>query len=390
MTSKIRIRAYVVGFGDCLLLTLPDGKGQRNILFDFGRAPNDGGRLQRFPEIARDIETQCGGHLDLVVVTHEHLDHMEGFYREREVFSRMHVEQVWMGLPSDPKYYANYPNARLEKRLKAALGDFSKKVQTSGVALHPGFASLVANNLSNKDRITYLRGLGKNKPSYLARDAGSAALPGWGEKIRITVLAPEQDTSRYYGKSARSQAFRAALSSFGSRKKSKQDEGLDWEFRAVVRAAKNDLPGISASDFGRLRRGIREEGVSAARFIDRAANNTSLALLIEVAGKKLLFPGDAELESWEKIQEHFGGELGPLDFLKASHHGSHNGTPNRYLDVLLPKARANKATVLVSTKCNVYGTKHPVPDARLLAELGQRAKVVSTDGVDATFVDIEI
>ena len=99
MKAKIRIRAYVVGFGDCLLLTMPDGAEKRHVLFDFGRAPNDAGSLQRFPDIARDIEAECQGRLDLLVVTHEHLDHMEGFYREREIFDRMEVEQVWMGLP---------------------------------------------------------------------------------------------------------------------------------------------------------------------------------------------------------------------------------------------------------------------------------------------------
>lgn len=390
MKPKIRIRAYVVGFGDCLLLSLPDGTGKRHILVDFGRAPNDAGSLQRFPEIARDIEQQCNGRLDLLVVTHEHLDHMEGFYREREIFNRMHVDQVWMGLPSDPDYYKNYPKARLQKRLQNALGAFALQVRARGLALHPGFASLLANNLSNKDRIDYLRKLGKRKPQYLARDAGTPSLPAWGAGIRITVLAPEQDTSRYYGRSAQSLALRAALSHFSARHDKRREEGLDWEFPDIPRARDEHLPGISASDFGRLRRSIQAGEVTAARFIDRAANNTSLALLIETAGKKLLLPGDAELESWEKIEQHFGPALGPVDFLKASHHGSHNGTPDGYLETLLPKARASKATVLVSTKCNVYGTKNPVPDAHLLEEFGRRAQVVSTDGADSLYIDIEI
>lgn len=35
--------------------------------------------------------------------------------------------------------------------------------------LHPGFQSLLENNLSNKDRVDYLRGLGRAAPQYLAR-----------------------------------------------------------------------------------------------------------------------------------------------------------------------------------------------------------------------------
>ena len=52
-------------------------------------------------------------------------------------------------------------------------------------------------------------------------------------------------------------------------------------------------------------------------------------------------------------------QLKPVDFLKVAHHGSHNGTPMDLLDTLLPKSRAAKAKVLVSTKKNVYGTKNP-------------------------------
>ena len=64
MSGSITIRAYVVGFGDCILLSLPDGGATRHVLVDFGRAPNDAESLQRFPAIAADIEKVCNGHLD--------------------------------------------------------------------------------------------------------------------------------------------------------------------------------------------------------------------------------------------------------------------------------------------------------------------------------------
>jgi hypothetical protein len=129
----------------------------------------------------------------------------------------------------------------------------------------------------------------------------------------------------------------------------------------------------------------------AARFIDRAQNNTSLCLLIEVAGKRLLFPGDAELESWAFMRQHCRAHLKPVDFLKVAHHGSHNGTPLDVLDLLLPVSRARRAKVLVSTKRHVYGTRNPVPDAGLLKELGRRcAELVTTDGRTGTHVDVTL
>jgi hypothetical protein len=392
MTGTIQIRGYVVGFGDCILLSLPDGAQLRHVLLDFGRAPNDPTSLVRFPDIARDIEKQCNGKIDLLVVTHEHLDHLEGFYREREIFNRMQIERVWMGLPSHPDYYRDFPKATLQKKVREGLAGFASEVRRNGLVLHPAFRSLLENNLANKDRIDYLRKLGKRPIAYLAR--GKAREASAFKNIRIRVLAPEPDVSVYYTANARERALTAALAAAGGgsgkpRRRNRGDEGFDWDFSAVARAGATERGGISASDFERLRRAIREDGVTAARFIDKAQNNTSLCLLIEAAGKRLLLPGDAELESWEMMQKKCGSELKPVDFLKVAHHGSHNGTPLELLDRLLPARRKAHAQVLVSTKRQVYGTKNPVPDDALLKELGSRChKLVTTDGATGTSVEL--
>jgi len=65
--TTIRIRAYNVGFGDCLLVRIPDGSATRWLLIDFGNAP--GQQNDRFQDIAEDIEKETGGHLDVVVMT---------------------------------------------------------------------------------------------------------------------------------------------------------------------------------------------------------------------------------------------------------------------------------------------------------------------------------
>lgn len=394
MTSTIEIRGYVVGFGDCVLLRLPDGNQTRHILIDFGRAPNDPSSLARFPAIAQDIEKRCNGHLDLLVMTHEHLDHMEGFYREREIFNRIAVDRVWMSLPSQPDYYKKFPKAALQKRLRDGLRGFAQTARRQGIVLHPGFQSLIENNLANADRIDYLRKLSKNKkaPVYLARGKSGNAGSTF-KNISIRVLAPEPDVSVYYTASAREKALTSSLAAASGAAGGAADNfDTAWQFPGIPRATANDFGGLSGSDFTRLRRSIREDGVAAARFIDRAANNTSLCLLIEAAGKRLLLPGDAELESWELMKRKCGADFKkPVDFLKVSHHGSHNGTPLELLDTLLPVKRQDKAQVLVSTKRNVYGTKNPVPDSSLMKDLAKRCrKVVTTDGEPGTYVDLSI
>ena len=48
--AGIRVRSYNVGFGDCFLVTVPDGAATRHILIDFGNAP---GQLNdNYPAIA--------------------------------------------------------------------------------------------------------------------------------------------------------------------------------------------------------------------------------------------------------------------------------------------------------------------------------------------------
>lgn len=392
MSAAIEIRAYRVGFGDCILLRLPDGQNIRHVLIDFGRSPNDAVSLERFPAIALDITKRCDGHLDLIVMTHEHLDHIEGFYRERAIFDQMEVDQVWMSLPSHPNYYRDYTNARPQKALRESVARFAATAGRRGMVLHPAFQSLLENNLANKDRIDYLRKLGRKPVAYLARGKKGAEATKWSKQIAIHVLAPEEDTSVYYSRGAGDRARGAAVAAdCGVSPVIEKRSDFRWDFPSIPRAAADDLPGFSTSDFERLRRAIREEGVTAARFIDRAQNNTSLCLLFEVQGKRLLLPGDAELESWAFMRKYCGQLLKPVDFLKVAHHGSHNGTPEDFLDSLLPVKRAKQAQVLVSTKKNIYGTANPVPDEALLAELSRRcSKLVNTDGVLGTYVDLSL
>jgi hypothetical protein len=71
----------------------------------------------------------------------------------------MRVERVWMGLPSHPDYYRDFPKATLQKKVREGLAVFARDIKRNG--MHPAFRSLLENNLANKDRIDYLRKLGK-------------------------------------------------------------------------------------------------------------------------------------------------------------------------------------------------------------------------------------
>ncbi len=81
--ERVTVRAYQVGFGDCLLVTFTYPTGgdghERHLLVDFGSTRWPQGHPQRYADIATDIAERCGGRLDAIAVTHRHKDHLSGF-----------------------------------------------------------------------------------------------------------------------------------------------------------------------------------------------------------------------------------------------------------------------------------------------------------------------
>ncbi len=68
------------------------------------------------------------------------------------------------------------------------------------------------------------------------------------------------------------------------------------------------------------------------RTVDDALNNTSVILLFEAGTRRLLFPGDAQIENWSYALKHedtadLREGLDQVDLYKVGHHGSRNATP---------------------------------------------------------------
>lgn len=380
MPTGIRIRAYNVLFGDCVLLSVPEEGKTKHILFDFGNVTGKGGANKVFEPVARDLKKVTGGTLDLLVMTHEHLDHMEGFLAQRAIFDAMTVRRVWMSIPSQPGYYQKHKKSKQAFTLTQRLLSFwQKSFAERGLSANPQLNALLLNNLSNVERIDYVRKLaGAKRTHYLYRGLSTKGKHDFKD-TRFRILAPEEEMSIYYGKAL-------ALAGAGG--------GVDIR-RTLERAPERRVAPahISATDFERLRKGLETGDLAAVHEIDKAKNNTSLVVLVESQGKKLLFTGDAEVESWHKM--HSLGLLGPVDFLKVSHHGSWNGTPavngKNVLEILLPLKPKQTGIALVSTKSNVYGTVNKVPDKDTLTLLQKHCReVYSTEKLAAGKLCAEI
>ena len=53
-------------------------------------------------EVVDDIVVTTSGHVDLLLATHEHWDHLSGFIQAAESFRRLRVGEVWLAWTEDP------------------------------------------------------------------------------------------------------------------------------------------------------------------------------------------------------------------------------------------------------------------------------------------------
>ena len=104
--QSVRVRMYRQGLGDCFLLTFTNTEQEHHhMLIDCGVLPLSSGGTGRLDLIAQDILAETGQHLDVVVATHEHADHISGFKSASEFFGLnpetkpaqlVQVDKVWL------------------------------------------------------------------------------------------------------------------------------------------------------------------------------------------------------------------------------------------------------------------------------------------------------
>lgn len=229
---------------------------------------------------------------------------------------------------------------------------------------------LLNNNPSKTaDCVQYLRSLGTTT-TYVYRGCSLQETHPFRE-AKFRIWAPEEDTSDYYGQF--------------------QPVTLAVAPGAVGGPGTLTVPlppsGVDAGAFYKLVE-MRSRGFADNLFtIDKAANNSSVVFCLEWRGWKLLFPGDAELRSWRTMQRE--GVLEPVHFLKVSHHGSHNGTPDGDIfDAILPAQPPDDRTrrAVVSAFPETYSG---IPHEPTNEKLKQRCELVSTlDDPQKPYVDL--
>jgi hypothetical protein len=118
-------------------------------------------------------------------------------------------------------------------------------------------------------------------------------------------------------------------------------------------------------------------------------------LLFEVGRRKLLFPGDAQIENWSYALTSpnaaaLRAALPEVDFYKVGHHGSRNATPRSL--VALWSGRAKPLTSALSTLPDVHGETEEtaVPRRTLTDALGALGALHRTDELPAGTIALEL
>src|SRR5262245_15491710 len=99
---SVTVRMYRQGLGDCFLLSFPKRSGRFFILIDCGVIRGTPGSEELMTAVAKDIADTTKNHLDVLVATHEHWDHVSGFDQAKAVFKDITVDQVWLAWTEDP------------------------------------------------------------------------------------------------------------------------------------------------------------------------------------------------------------------------------------------------------------------------------------------------
>ncbi|MGV9713750.1 hypothetical protein ACWDTI_24170 [Gordonia sp. NPDC003424] len=424
--SRVRLRAYKVGLGDCLLLTvvyaapLDDGRSQRHILIDCGTVT----KADKGPglgDVAEKVAEHCAGKLDVVVATHRHKDHIGGFANARvqkalDALTPSVVIRPWTDAPE-------------AKRGSTGLGLDDAHLQfLRGLDTLPQQAAALARLAFDSDAVARRAaeladiGLANTEAVALLEEWGSAGraeyvkagdtvdlanvLPGVGVQVLGPPTLDQVPSLTRYAKE--SEEYWLALAADGNLTTHIEPPG-DPALARDAAAALASPGGVGAAEWLVRQLDSRRvtQGLEIVEAMDDVLNNTSVILLITVGDRRLLLPGDAQIENWsftldQSLKEpdrtaagtQLATELSKVDLYKVGHHGSRNATPRRLLRHWTASDGARRRVVSVlTTKSGVFdkSDEGAVPKPQLIEGLSDFGPVHSTEDLpaDVWWMDLE-
>lgn len=333
------VRMYRQGFGDCFLLKFPVGTGFRHVMIDCGVVTKARERKEKIRLVLDDVIRETGGTVDVLVVTHEHWDHVSAFADCRDYFEKKEGERqpklkfnaVWVAWTERPGDALAQEIGELEERGLAALGFAAEQLQKMGMAGSAeeverlvGFGAFSKQTDKAMDLVHQL-GLGQDTLAYLEPGdlLHELGIPG----VRVYVLGPPRSEKlmrisnprkgEAYAEFGAGAFMNAVFAMLGDARRGSVAGGKDFPLdpRLRIPAAcdgtlpKDDRTGLKqvVDSYNDADAEWRKVDAEWLRFADSLSlqmntytNNTSLVLAFELvgSGKVMLFSADAQVGNW--------------------------------------------------------------------------------------------
>jgi len=424
--THANVRMYRMGTGDCFVIKFMHNAAVKfKMMIDGGAW--QGSRADLTPFV-KDLKKYVGNHLHLLVVTHEHKDHVLAFERCKSLFTdNFTVDQIWMGWTENDK----------SAQAKRWQDDFGQKKRALAMA-----AEYLGREIKDGNVAAQLAGSKHESDMLKAREAFSNALEGFAELhlaasagkyvgnlkgmkvvkediaddnirylepgdietvdelegVRFFVLGPPKqwkdvetetgaagETYEHNKDLEETDAFAAAALALDG---NGGGAAAPFEENYVSAGSSKIQDAYEAEPWRKIDYEWLHGAGSLALRVNSLTNNLSVVLAIEFEenGRVMLFPGDAEYgswRSWHKIDWGMTGKdkdkhltedlLNRTVFYKVAHHLSHNGTARRKgLEMMTDPDLAAMATLDYSVISN--GWKSTMPNRAILKELLKRTK----------------
>jgi beta-lactamase superfamily II metal-dependent hydrolase len=354
---------YRHGLGDCFLLAFGVTKvKQKYMLVDCGVLLGTDDADSKMESVVKDIRQATGDHLDVLVVTHEHWDHVSGFIQAKTNFAKIAVDQVWYAWTEDPRN----PLAReLRVRRRAALHGlrlaiknaaaapplFAKRIESVNAFFGPDLGA--TGRATTEDALNWVKEQWKNH-HYCVPGGKPLKIDGLPD-VHFYILGPPADSSfirksrpskgQVYLDDANSGQLGFYLTALNAESAIQRSEKRRFKpFNEAYNLESYDQDALNISNLYQQEpwRQIDTDWTGAAGELalrlDAHTNNTSLVMAIELGqnNKVLLFAADAQVGnwlSWDTVK--WGGDfeevtadnlLSRTVLYKVGHHGSHNAT----------------------------------------------------------------
>jgi hypothetical protein len=356
---------YRQGHGDCFLLAFPreGGGAPYYVLIDCGYKPGSQQFLDHgksIGDVVDHLHASCGGRLDLVVLTHEHQDHLNGIWKSAApYFEPFEVEQAWMAWTEDAtNALANELRKRhkdqlvgllaARRRLALAIGEDEPAVarvdalldlELGGTGENVDVDAMLAA-AQNPERSVNKQGMKLIKEKAAANKGTRFLSPGGAplrldgtDGIRAFILGPPEDADLISDEDPRGrESFPSAPGfSFAGSFRTPDDEPSSpfrRQFAVPLASAFERKEGFFAQHYGdgpeRPRdadhdakevpedaqwRRIDDEWLYSAETLalklNMGINNTSLVIAFELPRSKkvLLFAADAQRGNWRSWKD---------------------------------------------------------------------------------------